>query len=181
MREFTAWRRGSGADPAPCAVVCAQTAWEATNAPRFTRARALIDKWASGPRGADARFHVLGETLEPVEFRIDESSILSVRAPKPVGGYTETILRLIDVVFQAVAKIAPGPAMACAYGTINALSLAGHRADGRRWVMFSFFGGGHGALVPGRAGSDPPQPKSGSRQTISPPRIVAATSGTPGR
>jgi N-methylhydantoinase B len=35
--------------------------------------------------------------------------------------------------------------MACAYGTINALSLAGHRANGQRWVMFSFFGGGHGA------------------------------------
>jgi N-methylhydantoinase B len=62
-----------------------------------------------------------------------------------VGGYTETILRLIDVVFQAVAQIAPEPAMACAYGTINALSLAGHRANGQRWVMFSFFGGGHGA------------------------------------
>jgi N-methylhydantoinase B len=54
-------------------------------------------------------------------------------------------LRLIDVVFQAVAKIAPDEAMACAYGTINALSLAGHRANGQRWVMFSFFGGGHGA------------------------------------
>ena len=96
--------------------------------------------------------HIFGDVpanagvLEPVEFRIDEGSILSVQAPKPVGGYTETILRLIDVVFQAVAKIAPGPAMACAYGTINALSLAGHRADGRRWVMFSFFGGGHGAF-----------------------------------
>ena len=87
--------------------------------------------------------------LDPVTFRIDERSLLSVRAPKPVGGYTETILRLIDVVFQAVAKIAPGPAMACAYGTINALSLAGHRADGRRWVMFSFFGGGHGAHAAG--------------------------------
>lgn len=83
--------------------------------------------------------------LEPVEFRIDQDSLLSVRAPKPVGGYTETILRLIDVVFQAVAQIAPGSAMACAYGTINALSLAGHRAGGGRWVMFSFFGGGHGA------------------------------------
>ncbi len=83
--------------------------------------------------------------LEPVEFRIDEDLLLSVRAPKPVGGYTETILRLIDVIFQAVAKIAPEPAMACAYGTINALSLAGYRVDGRRWVMFSFFGGGHGA------------------------------------
>ena len=95
--------------------------------------------------------HIFGDVpanagvLEPVEFRIAEDSLLSVGAPKPVGGYTETILRLIDVVFQAVARIAPGPAMACAYGTINALSLAGHRAGGRRWVMFSFFGGGHGA------------------------------------
>ena len=99
--------------------------------------------------------HIFGEVpanagvLEPVEFRIDEGSLLAVRAPKPVGGYTETILRLIDVVFQAVAKIAPEPAMACAYGTINALSLAGHRKDGRRWVMFSFFGGGHGAHAGG--------------------------------
>lgn len=95
--------------------------------------------------------HIFGDVpanagvLEPVEFRIDEDSLLSVRAPKPVGGYTETILRLIDVVFQAVAQIAPEPAMACAYGTINALSLAGHRTNGQRWVMFSFFGGGHGA------------------------------------
>ncbi|SOC22451.1 N-methylhydantoinase B [Stappia indica] len=99
--------------------------------------------------------HIFGEVpanagvLEPVEFRIDEGSLLAVHAPKPVGGYTETILRLIDVVFQAVAKIAPEPAMACAYGTINALSLAGHRKDGRRWVMFSFFGGGHGAHAGG--------------------------------
>ena len=83
--------------------------------------------------------------LEPVEFRIDDGSLLAVTAPKPVGGYTETILRLIDVVFQSVAQIAPQSAMACAYGTINALSLAGHRANGSRWVMFSFFGGGHGA------------------------------------
>jgi len=83
--------------------------------------------------------------LEPVEFRIDPDSVLSVEAPKPVGGYTETILRLIDVTFAAIARLAPEQAMACAYGTINALSLAGHRSDGRRWVMFSFFGGGHGA------------------------------------
>ena len=83
--------------------------------------------------------------LEPVEFRIDPDSLLSATAPKPVGGYTETILRMIDVVFQAVAQLAPEQAMACAYGTINALSLAGHRANGQRWVMFSFFGGGHGA------------------------------------
>lgn len=82
--------------------------------------------------------------LEPVKFVIPEPSILAANAPKPVGGYTETILRVIDVVFQALAKACPDRVNGCAYGTINALSLAGHRTDGRRWVMFSFFGGGLG-------------------------------------
>jgi len=82
--------------------------------------------------------------LEPIRFVIPDGCLLDAKAPKPVGGYTETILRVIDVVFQAMAKIAPERSNGCAYGTINALSLAGHRKDGRRWVMFSFFGGGHG-------------------------------------
>jgi len=82
--------------------------------------------------------------LEPVRFVIPEPSILAASAPKPVGGYTETILRVIDVVFQALAAACPERVNGCAYGTINALSLAGHRGDGRRWVMFSFFGGGLG-------------------------------------
>ena len=82
--------------------------------------------------------------LKPVEFIIPENSFLSVRAPKPVGGYTETILRLIDVVFQCFQHVAPEKVNGCAYGTINALSLAGYRRNGSRWVMFSFFGGGHG-------------------------------------
>ena len=94
--------------------------------------------------------HIFGDVpanagvLEPVEFVIKENSLLSATAPKPVGGYTETILRLIDVIFQAIAKIAPEKSNGCAYGTINALSIAGHRKNGQRWVMFSFFGGGHG-------------------------------------
>lgn len=82
--------------------------------------------------------------LAPIRFVIPEGTLLSVTAPKPVGGYTETILRVIDVVFCAMAQVAPERVNGCAYGTINALSIAGHRADGRRWVMFSFFGGGHG-------------------------------------
>ena len=82
--------------------------------------------------------------LEPVTFVIPDGTILSATAPKPVGGYTETILRLIDGVFTALSDPAPERVNGCAYGTINALSLAGHREDGRRWVMFSFFGGGHG-------------------------------------
>jgi N-methylhydantoinase B len=82
--------------------------------------------------------------LDPISFVIPEGSLLAARSPKPVGGYTETILRMIDVVFVALAQACPERVNGCAYGTINALSLAGHRKDGRRWVMFSFFGGGHG-------------------------------------
>ncbi|GAB4188216.1 MAG: hydantoinase B/oxoprolinase family protein [Thalassobaculales bacterium] len=82
--------------------------------------------------------------LAPIGFVIPDGSLLKVKAPKPVGGYTETILRVIDLVFVALAQAAPERVNGCAYGTINALSLAGHRKDGRRWVMFSFFGGGLG-------------------------------------
>ncbi len=82
--------------------------------------------------------------LDPIDIVIPEGSLLAVKAPKPVGGYTETILRVIDVIFAAMAQAAPDRVSGCAYGTINALSLAGHRRDGRRWVMFTFFGGGHG-------------------------------------
>ena len=89
--------------------------------------------------------------LAPITFVIPETTLLGVKAPKPVGGYTETILRVIGVVFGAIAKAAPERAIAGPFGTINALSLAGHRDDGSRFVMFSFFGGGLGA-TPGSDG-----------------------------
>lgn len=82
--------------------------------------------------------------LRPIEFRISDKSFLGVTAPRPVAGYTETILRMIGVVFGALAKAEPARATAAPFGTINALSVAGHRPNGDRWVMFSFFGGGLG-------------------------------------
>jgi len=82
--------------------------------------------------------------LAPITFEIPDTTLLGVKAPKPVGGYTETILRVIGVVFGALAKAVPERATAGPFGTINALSLTGHRDDGSRWVMFSFFGGGLG-------------------------------------
>ncbi|MBT6274436.1 MAG: hydantoinase B/oxoprolinase family protein, partial [Chromatiales bacterium] len=82
--------------------------------------------------------------LDPVDFVIPSGSLLDAKAPRPVGGYTETILRLIDVVFMALSKAVPERVNGCAYGTINALSMSGHRSNGARWVLFSFFGGGHG-------------------------------------
>ena len=85
--------------------------------------------------------------MRPIDVRVPDGSLLSAEFPAPVGGYTETILRMIDVVFSAMAQAAPERVVANAYGTINALSIAGKRANGQPWVMFSFFGGGHGGSI----------------------------------
>jgi N-methylhydantoinase B len=82
--------------------------------------------------------------LAPIEFVIPDTTLLGVSAPRPVGGYTETILRVIDTIFGAFAKAAPERANGSPFATINALSLSGWREHGRRWVMFCFFGGGLG-------------------------------------
>lgn len=82
--------------------------------------------------------------LAPIAFVIPDTTLLGVSPPKPVGGYTETILRVIGVVFGALGQAMPERATAAPFGTINALSIAGHRDDGSRYVMFSFFGGGLG-------------------------------------
>jgi N-methylhydantoinase B len=91
--------------------------------------------------------------LDAVDFVMPDGLLITAQRPRPVGGYTETILRMIDVVFSATALADPQRAVAQAYGTINALSVAGHRSDaaraGQRWVMFSFFGGGHGGHAAG--------------------------------
>ncbi len=82
--------------------------------------------------------------LRPIEFVIPDTTFLGVGPPRPVAGYTETILRMIGVVFGALAKADPARATAAPFGTINALSIAGKRDSGERFVMFSFFGGGLG-------------------------------------
>lgn len=86
--------------------------------------------------------------MDVVDVVIPPGLVISAERPRPVGGYTETILRMIDVIFSATALADPQRAVAHAYGTINALSISGLRSDakrkGQRWVMFSFFGGGHG-------------------------------------
>ena len=82
--------------------------------------------------------------LRPITFIVPPTTCLAVDAPRPVAGYTEPILRLIGCIIGAIGKAAPARALAAPFGTINALSVAGSRADGRRWVLFSFFGGGLG-------------------------------------
>ncbi len=114
--------------------------------------------------------------LDAVDFVLPEGLVITAERPRPVGGYTETILRMIDVIFSATALADPNRAVAHAYGTINALSIAGHRTDaarkGQRWVMFSFFGGGHGGHSTGDGLSHSNAPISTA--TIPPLEILEA-------
>lgn len=87
--------------------------------------------------------------MRPIEVKIPDGSLLSAPFPAPVGGYTETILRMVDVIFAAAAGPAPERVVGNAYGTINALSISGTRDNGSPWVMFSFYGGGHGGSAEG--------------------------------
>ncbi|MDP9901596.1 hydantoinase B/oxoprolinase family protein [Variovorax ginsengisoli] len=114
--------------------------------------------------------------LDAVDFVLPDRLVITAERPRPVGGYTETILRMIDVIFSAAAQADPQRAVAHAYGTINALSIAGHRTDagreGQRWVMFSFFGGGHGGHSAGDGLSHANAPISTA--TIPPLEILEA-------
>ncbi|HEX8168442.1 MAG TPA: hydantoinase B/oxoprolinase family protein [Beijerinckiaceae bacterium] len=110
--------------------------------------------------------------LRPIVFVIPDTTLLGAKAPRPVAGYTETILRLIGVVFGAIAMADPARATAAPFGTINALSLSGHRYDGARWVMFSFFGGGLGGNPEGDGLSHANNPISTA--TIPPAEILEA-------
>jgi N-methylhydantoinase B len=111
--------------------------------------------------------------LDPVRVVLKDGSVLAAGHPRPTGGYTETTLRVIDVIFQAFAQAAPELARGCAYGTISALSIAGRRADGSRWVFFNFHGGGHGAHAGGDGLNHGNAPIS--MATMPPLEIVEAT------
>lgn len=110
--------------------------------------------------------------LRGVRFTIPETSLLHAKPPRPVGGYTETILRIIGVVFGALAEADPARATAAPFGTINALSLSGARANGSRFVMFSFFGGGMGGNPEGDGLSHANNPISTA--TMPPAEILEA-------
>ena len=110
-----------------------------------------LDFTGSAPQGAGPVNLALPQLLQPLMSRSNISFKISCKCgcdapdrcdcsrrfdfvaefPAPTGGYTETILRMIDVIFSAFSKAAPDRVVAHAYGTINALSIAGKRKDGK--------------------------------------------------
>ena len=77
-------------------------------------------------------------------FVIPDTTLLGVSAPRPVGGYTETILRVIDVIFGASRRPRPSAPTAARSPPSTRCRSPGSARTARRWVMFCFFGGGLG-------------------------------------
>ncbi|MHB1628683.1 MAG: hydantoinase B/oxoprolinase family protein [Bacilli bacterium] len=85
--------------------------------------------------------------FDPVEVVIPDTTLLNVQPPRPVGGYLEVILRVIGVIFGAMAQAAPDRTYAAPYGTVNSLAISGSRPSGDKYIMFMYFGGGLGGSV----------------------------------
>lgn len=85
-----------------------------------------------------------GGCLKPVTFVIPENSVLACDPPSPVSGYTENIMRTIDVLFGAMAKATPERVNAACFATVNVLLLSGKQDSGNEFILFTFFGGGLG-------------------------------------
>jgi N-methylhydantoinase B len=90
-------------------------------------------------------------TFRPVKFVIPQGSFLDARFPCPVSGSAaEVSQRLIDVCFGAFAMISPELAYAQAFSTSSNLSIGGEDpANGRRYVVYAYLGGGLGGHMLG--------------------------------
>jgi N-methylhydantoinase B len=83
----------------------------------------------------------------PVEVRAPEGSVLNSRPPAAVAaGNVETSSRVADLVFEAMAALAPAPAQG--QGTMNNVTLSGEE-----FTYYETIGGGQGAC-PDADGSD---------------------------
>jgi N-methylhydantoinase B len=85
-----------------------------------------------------------------VRLETRPGSLVEPRSPAPVaGGNVETSQRLVDVVFAALAKAAPGRVPAASAGTMSNLSFGGVLPDGRDFASYETLPGGAGATADG--------------------------------
>ncbi|MGB0953921.1 MAG: hydantoinase B/oxoprolinase family protein [Planctomycetota bacterium] len=85
-------------------------------------------------------------TLEPVEVRLPEQSLVSSENPAGVAlGNVETSQRLVDLILQALGKLFPQRFPAASQGTMNNLLFGGIKQDGTPFVHYETLAGGAGA------------------------------------
>ena len=70
--------------------------------------------------------------MEPIEVRAPEGSVVNARPPAAVAaGNVETSQRIVDVLLRALAQALPQRIPAASSGTMNNLSIGGHRSTHR--------------------------------------------------
>ena len=94
---------------------------------------------------------VNGGAFRPIRFTIPKGCILAAAYPSPVGGTTDVIQRVIDVMFGALAQAIPALTPAAPFGTTGVATVSGHHPEtGIYYVAVYPYPGGYGAS----AGSD---------------------------
>ena len=89
---------------------------------------------------------VNGGAFRPARFTIPAKSILAAEYPSPVGGTTDVVQRVVDVVFAALAQAIPDLVPAAPFGTTGVATVSGRRADtGGYYVAVYPYPGGYGA------------------------------------
>lgn len=103
------------------------------------------------PSTAAAVAYALRSALDPglpvnhgfytrVHIEAPRAILVNPMPPAPVGAYTETVQRIVDVVHRALAEITPGRVPAASCGTMTNIALGG---DG--WAFYETIGCGQGA------------------------------------
>lgn len=96
---------------------------------------------------------VNGGAFRPARFTIPPRSILAAEYPSPVGGTTDVVQRVVDVVFAALAQAIPDLVPAAPFGTTGVATVSGRRADpggaasGSYYVAVYPYPGGYGASL----------------------------------
>ena len=89
---------------------------------------------------------VNGGAFRPTRFTIPAPSILSAAYPSPVGGTTDVVQRVVDVVFAALAQAIPELVPAAPFGTTGVATVSGKHPDtGGYYVAVYPYPGGYGA------------------------------------
>ncbi|MDB5511634.1 MAG: hyuB [Enterovirga sp.] len=88
---------------------------------------------------------VNGGAFRPTRFTIPPRSILAAEYPSPVGGTTDVVQRVVDVVFGALAQAIPDLVPAAPFGTTGVATVSGRHPDtGAYYVAVYPYPGGYG-------------------------------------
>ena len=89
---------------------------------------------------------VNGGAFRPTRFTIPRGCILAAEYPSAVGGTTDVIQRVVDVVFGALAQAIPLKTPAAPFGTTGVATVSGtHPETGKYYIAVYPYPGGYGA------------------------------------